>query len=211
MSIPRPAAVICGLGSCLPPKILTNDDVARRAALDITDEWIRTRTGIQRRRHAGPDVSTGDLATAAGEAALQSASGWAPDLVILATTTPDRRCPATAPEIAHRLGLTDVPAFDLAAVCSGFVYATAVASGMLLAGLYARPLVIAAETYSRIIDPADRDTAPLFGDGAGAVCLRRGATDEPGAITAVDLGADGSGSDLIAIAAGGSRHPYATD
>ncbi|MGW2630655.1 beta-ketoacyl-ACP synthase III [Streptomyces chattanoogensis] len=203
---PSPTAVISGIGYCLPPRVLTNDEVARRGVLDTTDAWIRSRTGIARRRQADPGTSTGDLAVAAGRAALRSA-GTRADLVLLATTTPDRRCPGTAPDVAHRLGLGPVPAFDLAAVCSGFVYGLTVATSLVRSGVCARPLVIGAETYSTIIDPLDRDTAVIFGDGAGAVLLRGGEDGEPGAVVATDLGADGSGSDLIAIGAGGSRQP----
>lgn len=206
MTARQHTAVVTGIGSCLPPRVLSNDEVTRRGVLDTTDAWIRSRTGIARRREVAPGTSTGDLATAAGRAALESA-GARPDLVVLATTTPDRRCPGTAPEVAHRLGLGTVAAFDLAAVCSGFVYGLAVATSLVRGGVCARPLVIGAETYSTIVDPLDRDTAVLFGDGAGAVVLRPGRDDEPGAVTAVDLGADGGGSDLIAICAGGSRQP----
>src|SRR4051812_43069176 len=116
-----PTAAISGIGSCLPPHIFSNEEIARRGGLETTDEWIRSRTGIARRRQVHAGTSTGDLAVAAGRAALSSADALA-DLVLVATTTPDRRCPATAPEVADRLGLGTVPAFDLAAVCSGFLY-----------------------------------------------------------------------------------------
>lgn len=198
-------AVAAGLGSSLPPETVANHDLAER--LDTSDEWIRTRTGIAARRRADPWTTTGDLAVAAGRAALVSAGGESPELVVLATTTPDRRCPATAPEVAHRLGLGEVPAFDLSAVCSGFVYATGVADAVIRSGLYRSVLVIGAETYSRIIDPEDRDTAVIFGDGAGAVLYRSGDPAEPGAVHGVELGSDGGGADLVAIAAGGSRLP----
>ncbi|MDF4251987.1 beta-ketoacyl-ACP synthase 3 [Streptomyces sp. WMMB303] len=205
------AGVVCGIGASLPPAQRSNADVAREGDLATSDEWIRSRTGIARRRRAGPGIATGDLAAAAGGAALESSGGAAPDLVLLATTTPDRRCPATAPEVAHRLALGPVPAFDLAAVCSGFVYALTVATGLVRSGFCERPLVIGAETYSTIVDPRDRDTAVIFGDGAGAVLLRAGERGEPGEVLAWDLGADGAGSDLIAIAAGGSAAPGASD
>ncbi|MCB5908835.1 beta-ketoacyl-ACP synthase III [Streptomyces pinistramenti] len=201
-----PTAVINGLGSCLPPRVLTNDDVRRRGVLDTSDAWIRSRTGIARRRAADDDISTGDLAVAAGRAAQESAAARA-DLVLVATTTPDRRCPATAPEVADRLGLGTVPAFDLSAVCSGFLYGLVVATALIRTGVCTRPLVIGAETYSRIIDPLDRDTAVIFGDGAGAVLLRAGDRAEPGALAGTDWGADGTGADLIAITAGGARQP----
>ncbi|MFF7881209.1 beta-ketoacyl-ACP synthase III [Streptomyces sp. NPDC020794] len=200
------AAVVCGIGTCLPERVVSNDDLAAR--LDTSDAWIRSRTGIARRRIVEPGTSTGDLAVAAGRAALDSA-GHGADFVLLATTTPDRPCPATAPEVAHRLGLGEVPAMDVSAVCSGFVYAVTVARSLMASGTCARPLVIGAEVYTSIIDPLDRDTAVIFGDGAGAVVLREGGATEPGALRAVDLGSDGSGGELITVAAGGSRRPGA--
>ncbi|MEU2718488.1 beta-ketoacyl-ACP synthase III [Streptomyces sp. NPDC007205] len=197
-------AVICGLGTCLPERIVTNEDLA--ASLDTSDEWIRTRTGIHRRRMVAPGTSTSDLAVSAGQAALVS-GGQIADFVLLATTTPDRPCPATAPEVAHRLGLDEVPAVDVAAVCSGFVYALGLAEALVRAGACHQPLVIGAEVYTSIIDPQDRNTAVIFGDGAGAMLLRRGHREEPGAIRAVELGSAGAGSGLITVAAGGSRIP----
>ncbi|MFF7020264.1 beta-ketoacyl-ACP synthase III [Streptomyces klenkii] len=199
-------ATVVGIGSCLPDRVLDNDDVIARGSLDTSGTWIRSRTGIGRRRYVPPGVSTGDLAVAAGAAAMRSA-GTAPDLVLLATTTPDHHCPATAPAVAHRLGLDGVPAFDLSAVCSGFVYGLVTATALVRAGACNTPLVIGAETYSAIIDPHDRETAPLFGDGAGAVVLRAGPPGAPGAVRAADLGSDGSGDQLIVIPDGGSRHP----
>ncbi|MFI0859415.1 beta-ketoacyl-ACP synthase 3 [Streptomyces smyrnaeus] len=200
------ATVVCGIGASLPPQVRSNEDVAHDGGLATTDAWVRSRTGIARRRRAAAGVATGDLAAAAGRAALESAAAR-PDMLLLATTTPDRRCPATAPEVAHRLGLGEIPAFDLAAVCSGFVYAVTVATGLVRSGVCGRPLVVGAETYSTIVDPHDRDTAVVFGDGAGAVLLRTGEHGEPGEVIASDLGADGSGSDLISIASGGSSAP----
>ncbi|WP_052229770.1 beta-ketoacyl-ACP synthase III [Streptomyces sp. CT34] len=206
---PRRAAAICGIGSSLPPRVISNEELTRQGSLQTSDAWIRSRTGIVNRRRAAPGTATGDLATGAGRAALESAGGPPPDLLLLATTTPDRHCPATAPEVAHRLGLSTIPAFDLAAVCSGFVYGMSLATALLLSGDCARPLVIAAETYSSIIDPLDRDTAYIFGDGAGAVVLRGAHPGQPGAVIATDLGSDGSRCDLIAINGGGSRMPLA--
>ncbi|WP_063772012.1 beta-ketoacyl-ACP synthase III [Kitasatospora mediocidica] len=204
------SAVLTGLGACLPVREISNHDLAR--TLDTSDEWIRTRTGITARRWVDPPTSTGDLALGAAEAALRSAhdgnSTPPPDTVLLATTTPDRRCPATAPEVASRLGLTGAAAFDLGAVCSGFVYALATAAGLISAGISSTVLVIGAETYSTIIDRTDRGTAVIFGDGAGAALLRAGEPGEPGALLAFDLGSDGAHGDFIAIGAGGSRHPH---
>jgi 3-oxoacyl-[acyl-carrier-protein] synthase-3 len=184
--------------------VVTNADLA--AHLDTSDDWIRSRTGIRQRRMVSAGTSTGDLAVAAGQAAMES-GGQDVDFVLLATTTPDRPCPATAPEVAHRLGLGEVPAMDVAAVCSGFVYALSLADALVRAGTCERPLVIGAEVYTSIIDPRDRDTAVIFGDGAGAVLLRRGRGGEPGAVRAVDLGSAGSGCELIMVPAGGSRRP----
>ncbi|TDD28857.1 ketoacyl-ACP synthase III [Actinomadura sp. KC06] len=201
------ASVICGLGSSLPTRVVTNEDLTA-AGLDTTDEWITRRTGISERRWAEEAVSTGDLATAAGRSALESADSPDADLVLVATSTPDRPLPATAPDVAHRLGLNHCPAFDMAAVCTGFLYALVAADALVQAGRYSRILVIGAETYSRIIDPRDRDTAAIFGDGAGAVLLRPGNADEPGAIGAAVLASDGARSDLIKVTAGGARLPH---
>ena len=143
----------------------------------------------------------------AGAAALTSAGVDSVDLVLLATTTPDHPCPATAPSVARALGLDRVAAFDLSAVCTGFVYGLATAAGFLETGVAQRVLLIGADTFSTILDPADRGTAAVFGDGAGAVVLRRGTADEPGALLAFDLGSDGDLVDLITVRAGGSRYP----
>ncbi|WP_328580894.1 beta-ketoacyl-ACP synthase III [Streptomyces sp. NBC_00370] len=190
------AAVVTGLGTCLPETVVTNDDLAQH--LDTDHAWIQSRTGIERRRRAAAGTGTGDLAVAAGAAALKSAGRDTCDLVLLATTTPDRRCPATAPSVASRLGV-EAAAFDLSAVCSGFVYGLTVAAAMITAGTCQRALVIGADVYSTIVDPTDRATAVVFGDGAGAVVLERGRADQPGAVLHAELGSDGTGSDLITI------------
>lgn len=197
------AARLTGLGSHLPETVVTNDMLAER--LDTSDEWIRTRTGIAQRHVAPAGVTTGDLAVAAAEAALSSAGIDKVDLVVLATTTPDNPCPSTAPSVATRLGLVDTAAFDVSAVCSGFVYALDVASGLVECGRYDSALVIGAETFTHLLDPDDRTTAAIFGDGAGAVVLTAGRRDEPGAILASSLGSDGSKRDAITVAGGGSR------
>ncbi|SCF38338.1 beta-ketoacyl-ACP synthase III [Micromonospora mirobrigensis] len=196
-------AVICGVGAALPPRVVTNDELS--AYLDTSDEWIRQRTGIRTRRRVDPGTATADLATEAGARALASAGVTDVDAVVLATATPDRLVPATAPEVATRLGLTGVAAYDVAAVCSGFVYGLASAAGLVATGDFRRVLLIGAEAYSTIIDPKDRTTAAIFGDGAGAVVLRAGGPGEPGAIGPVDLGSDGSLVELGMIPAGGSR------
>jgi 3-oxoacyl-[acyl-carrier-protein] synthase III len=201
-----PYAVLRGLGAHLPSRRVTNAELA--TLFETSDEWITTRTGIRERYWAAPGQSTGDLATEAGRAALKSAGlDDGPDvgLLIVATTTPDHPCPGTAPDVAARLGLGHAAAYDIAAVCSGFVYALEAAANAIQAGRVERALVIGAETYSTILSPNDRTTSVIFGDGAGAVVLGRGADDEPGRLLGFDLGSDGSGKDLIRIPAGGSR------
>lgn len=198
-------AVVCGIGYWLPDRVVTNTQLCER--LDVSEDWIEARTGISRRRWAGPGEATSDLAVEAGRAALKSAGGGPVDAVVLATTTPDHRCPATAPDVAARLGLNGVAAFDVSAVCTGFVYGLATAAGFIAAGLAERVLLVAAETFSTLLDPDDPTTRPIFGDGAGAVVLRRGRADEPGALGPLVLGSDGDRGDLITVKAGGSRLP----
>jgi 3-oxoacyl-[acyl-carrier-protein] synthase-3 len=197
------AAVVAGLGGWLPPNVVTNHDLS--AELDTTDEWIRSRTGIGRRHVVEPGMATSHLATEAGRNALRSADVAGVDAVVVATSTPDRSCPATAPEVASKLGMNGVPAFDVAAVCTGFIYALATASGLVSARLADSVLVIGADVFSTILDPADRTTRVIFGDGAGAVVLRAGEETEPGALLGFDLGSDGERSDLILVPGGGSR------
>ncbi|KJK48696.1 3-oxoacyl-ACP synthase [Lentzea aerocolonigenes] len=192
------AAVLCGLGSFVPPTVVDND--ALSAELDTSDQWIRSRTGISQ-RHIASGLSTSDLAVRAGREALKSVEGV--DALVLATSTPDRPCPATAPAVAAELGLGEVAAFDVAAVCTGFVYALANAAGLIATGVADRVLVIGADTFSTILDPADRTTRAIFGDGAGAVVLRAGRADEPGALQGFQLGSDGSRADLITQRRGG--------
>ena len=203
------AAVITGIGSALPSRVVTNEELSSR--LDTSDEWIRSRTGIRARHVIDPGMATSDLGVAAGEAALKSAEAPEVDAVLLATTTPDRPCPATAPDIASRLGLGVVPAFDISAVCSGFVYGLAVGGGLVAGGIARSVLVIGADTYSTILNPEDRNTTPIFGDGAGAVVLRAGTAGELGALGPFDLGSDGTLADLITIPAGGSRQRSSPD
>jgi 3-oxoacyl-[acyl-carrier-protein] synthase-3 len=199
----RPAAVLCGLGGALPARVVTNAELAGR--LDTSDAWITSRTGIRQRHVATAGTATSDLAVEAGARALKSSGSAEADAVVLATTTPDRPCPATAPEVAARLGLTGVAAFDVGGVCTGFLYALASGVGLVCAGLAERVLVVGADTFSTILNPADRSTAVVFGDGAGGVVLRAGHPDEPGALGAFDLGSDGGSAELIQVAAGGSR------
>ncbi|MFI1470009.1 beta-ketoacyl-ACP synthase III [Streptomyces wuyuanensis] len=201
-----PAAILGGLGTYLPPRRVSNEELADR--FDTSDEWIRTRTGIRQRRWADTGQSTGDLATEAGHRALKSAGlclGADVGLVVLATTTPDHPCPATAPDVAARLGLGQAAAYDISAVCSGFVYALEVAANAIEAGRVDTALVIGAETYSTILNPHDRTTSVIFGDGAGAAVLRKGDAGQLGSFAGFDLGTDGANKDLIWIPGGGSR------
>ncbi|MGW1393879.1 beta-ketoacyl-ACP synthase III [Streptomyces nigra] len=197
------AAVLAGVGGFVPPRVVTNEELSRR--LDTSDAWIRTRTGIAERRVVDAGTSTGDLAVEAGGRALKNAGADGADLVVVATTTPDRPCPATAPTVAARLGLAGVPAYDVAAVCSGFLYALQAGASAVTAGFADRVLVIGAESYSTILDPEDRTTSVIFGDGAGAALLRAGERTEPGAVLDVHLGSDGAMADLITVRGGGSE------
>jgi 3-oxoacyl-[acyl-carrier-protein] synthase-3 len=164
-------SVVLGCGSYLPARILSNDELAK--SVQTTDEWIVQRTGIRERHIAAAGELTSDLALHAARAALANAKVEASsiDLIVLATSTPDQTFPATAVSVQAGLGITHGAAFDLQAVCSGFVYALAVTDGMLKSGGYKRALVIGAETFSRILDWNDRTTCVLFGDGAGALVL----------------------------------------
>jgi 3-oxoacyl-[acyl-carrier-protein] synthase III len=200
------APVLCGLGSWTPPDVITNEELAR--ALNTTDKWIRNRTGIALRHVASPGMATSELAVEAGQRALKSAGFETVDALILATTTPDRPCPATAPEVASRLGLGAIAAFDVAAVCTGFIYALAAGAGLIAAGIADRVLVIGAEVFTGILNPRERATRVIFGDGAGAAVLQAGSLDDMGVIGPFTLGSDGSGADLITVRAGGSRLPY---
>lgn len=192
-------SVVVGTGSYLPARILTNDELARM--VDTSDEWIVQRTGIRQRHIAAEGELTSDLATNAARRALDSA-GLTPadiDLIIVATTTPDRTFPATAVAVQTKLGMTHGAAFDIQAVCSGFVFGLTTADSMMKAGLARRALVIGAETMSRLLDWTDRTTCVLFGDGAGAVVLAREEGDDPEAsgVLAARLRSDGRHQDKL--------------
>lgn len=202
-------AVLAGLGALLPPVTVGNSELC--GSLDTTAEWIVTRTGIRERRKITPGMSVIDLAVEAGKRAMESANEQTVDAVVLATTSPDRLCPAGAPEVASRLGLGTVAAFDLTSACSGFVYGLAVSTGLIDAGVAEKVLFIGAEAFTTMVNPADRNTAPLFGDGAGAVVLRRGDDGELGAVGGFDLGTDGSRAGILAIPAGGTRQRSMSD
>jgi 3-oxoacyl-[acyl-carrier-protein] synthase-3 len=198
---------ILGSGSALPRRVVTNAELAER--VDTSDEWIIERTGIRQRHIAEPDETTATLATAAARAALADAGIDAADvgLIVLATATPDNTFPATATKVQQALGCNGGVAFDVAAVCSGFLYALTVADSLLRTGMARRALVIGAETFSRILDWDDRATCVLFGDGAGAVVLEApvvgAAADGPG-ILGSRLHADGAQHDLLYVDGGPS-------
>jgi 3-oxoacyl-[acyl-carrier-protein] synthase III len=187
-------SVVLGCGSYLPNQVLTNADLARK--IDTSDEWIVQRTGIHERRIAAPGEVTSQMATHAARAALAHArlDPQAIDLILLATSTPDNTFPASAVTVQAELGITHGAAFDVQAVCSGFVYALATADALLKSGAFSRALVIGAETFSRLLDWTDRTTCVLFGDGAGAVVLEAqelpGTPQDRGVLT-VKLRSDG--------------------
>ncbi|MFD0306431.1 beta-ketoacyl-ACP synthase III [Streptomyces sp. NPDC127119] len=201
---PAPASVITGIGYWLPPTVLTNDSLGDR--LGTSAEWLSSRTGISSRHVVAPGTSTADLAVKAGRKAMESAGTDRVDAVLVATVTPDRVCPPVAPEVAARLGQPGTAAFDVGAACSGFLYGLAVARGLIAARTARQVLVVGAETMTSIVDPQDPATSAIFADGAGAVVLRAGGPDEPGAVGPVVLGSDGSCADLIEVPAGRSRH-----
>ncbi len=198
---------LIGTGSYLPARIVTNDELAQR--VDTSDEWIQQRSGIRQRHVAADGETTADLAAAAAVKALEAAgiTAQALDLIILATTTPDDTFPSTATKVQARLGMHHGAAFDVQAVCSGFVYALAIADNFIKAGQAKTILVIGAETFTRILDWEDRTTCVLFGDGAGAVILQ--AAEGTGAVTdrgilSTHLHSDGRERDILYVDGGPS-------
>ncbi len=196
-----PHSRVTGTGSYLPPRRLTNDDLAAQLAangIETSDQWIVERTGIRVRHFAAPDVGSSELAVQAARRALEAANLDAGhiDLIIVATSTPDMVFPSTACLVQQKLGVAGCAAFDVQAVCSGFVYALTVADSMIRTGAATKALVIGAEVFSRILDFKDRGTCVLFGDGAGAVVLE--ASETPG-ILASELHADGRHVDILCV------------
>ena len=197
----KPYSRITGTGSYLPPRRVTNADLVAELALqgtETSDDWIVDRTGIRARHFAAPDVTTSDLAAHAARQALEAADvpASAIDLIIVATSTPDMVFPSAACILQNKLGIAGCAAFDVQAVCSGFVYALTIADAMIRTGSAGKALVIGSEVFSRILDFRDRTTCVLFGDGAGAVVLE--ASDVPG-ILASDLHADGRHVDILCV------------
>jgi len=196
---------ISGLGTCLPDRVVTNDDLT--AALNTSDQWIRQRTGIGARRVADPEVAASDLAVPAARQALQRA-GVGPEavgLVLVASISHDQPLPSTASRVAYELGATQAGACDLSAGCAGFVYGLALAAAAVAAGLHEHVLIVGAEITTRILDWQDRRTAVLFGDAAGAAVVSP--AHGAGRILGFDLANEGSGAELLTIPAGGSRLP----
>ncbi|MEM6546872.1 MAG: beta-ketoacyl-ACP synthase III [Pseudomonadota bacterium] len=200
-------AQVVGCGHYLPERVITNDELAAR--IDTSDEWIRARTGIRQRHIAAEGEKTSDLAIAAGLAALEQ-GGMEPgdlDAVLIATATPDQTFPSTATRVQAALGMHNGFAFDLQAVCAGFIYALASANGLILSGQAKRVMVIGAETFSRILDWQDRSTCVLFGDGAGAVILEategRGGAGDRG-LLGLCLHSDGKHNQILYVSGGPS-------
>ncbi len=198
-----------GCGHYLPERVVTNEELAAR--IDTSDEWIATRTGIRARHLAAQDEKTSDLAIAAARAALESAgiSAASLDAIVLATATPDQTFPSTATRVQHGLGMLNGFAFDLQAVCAGFIFALANADGLIRSGQARRVMVIGAETFSRILDWDDRTTCVLFGDGAGAIILE--ATDGTGSaedrgVLATCLHSDGAHNRILYVSGGPSTN-----
>jgi 3-oxoacyl-[acyl-carrier-protein] synthase-3 len=203
-----PRVTIAGTGSYLPERILTNADLEKM--VDTTDEWIVTRTGIRTRHIARDDEATSDMAAVAAKRALEAA-GVAPealDLILVATVTPDMMFPNTAALVQEKIGAKRAYGFDIEAACSGFIYAVETAKNFIAAGAAENVLVIGAEKLSTVTDWTDRSTCVLFGDGAGAVVMRRG---ESGGILGSVMGSDGALGNLLNIPAGGSRMPSSAE
>jgi 3-oxoacyl-[acyl-carrier-protein] synthase-3 len=200
---------ILGIGSYVPERVLTNKDIEKM--MDTSDEWIVERTGIRERHIAAEGQATSDLATEAAQRALEDAgiSAKELDLIIVATVTPDMSFPSVACLVQNNIKATKAAAFDITAVCSGFVYGLAIGSQFIKTGTYRKVLVIGAETLSKITDWTDRNTGMIFGDGAGAVVLSE--TLPEYGILGVNLGAEGAGGDLLKLPAGGSRQPTSAE
>lgn len=202
---------LAGTGRYVPEKVLSNRDL--ESMIDTSDEWIVQRTGIRERHIAAEGESTSDLAAEAGRMALEKA-GLDPldlDAIILATLTPDTYCPAGACYVQKLLGASNACSFDLSAACTGFVYGITVGSSLVRAGVHRNVLVIGAETLSRFIDYADRNTCILFGDGAGAAVLSRAEEGSESKLLDHYLRSDGNGTGLIIMPGGGSRRPASAE
>jgi 3-oxoacyl-[acyl-carrier-protein] synthase-3 len=202
-------AAITGWGKAVPDRVVTNAELA--AVTGVDEEWILRRTGIRERRVAAPSDLTSSLAVLAGRRALARAgvNADALDLVLVATTTPDRMIPATGPIVQSALGASRAGAFDVNAACAGFLVGLITATGLIESGAMTRCLVIGSEILSRFVRLSDRNTSILFGDGAGAAVLER--SQEPAGLLSTDLRSDGTGTSLVELPAGGSERPASSD
>jgi 3-oxoacyl-[acyl-carrier-protein] synthase-3 len=199
------AVGIVGTGAYLPPNIITNKDLEKM--VDTTDEWIKSRSGIEERRVTGPDMATSDMAVEAAKKALVDA-GVGPEeieLIIMATVTPDNAYPSAACTVQQKLGAVNAAAFDLAAGCSGYMYGLAVGTQFIKSGFYKKVLVIGGDNLSKFTNWSDRATCVLFGDGAGGAVLSE--VEEGYGLLSFELGADGTGGELLILPAGGSKLP----
>ncbi len=202
---------ISGTGSYLPEKTLSNTDLEK--LVDTNDAWIRERTGISRRHIAAPHEATSDLSVEAAKRALKD-SGVSPqdiELIICATITPDHIMPSTACIIQHKLGMNTIPAFDLQAACSGFLYSLSMADQFIRTGFYKNILIVGAEVLSRYINYKDRETCILFGDGAGAFVISRAEPNDKNIVFSTHMHSEGSLADLLIVNSGGSRLPNTTE
>lgn len=199
---------VAGVGSYLPERVLSNQDLEKM--VETTDQWIKERTGIERRHLAAEGEYTSDLCLKATERALKDANLKASDLdlILIATSTPDQVMPNTATVLQHKLGITDIPCLDLSAACSGFVYSLSVADQFIRTGMYKNILVIGAEILHRMVNYKDRETCILFGDGAGAWVLTRTDYEAKDGIFSSHLRANGEVGDLFVLPAGGSKLPF---
>jgi 3-oxoacyl-[acyl-carrier-protein] synthase-3 len=208
-----PKSRILGTGHFLPPKVRTNDDIAKMG-VETSDRWIRERTGIQQRRIAPEGIVTSDMATRAAASALEIAKvdAKAVDMIIVGTVTPDMPMPATAVFVQQKLGIKHYcPSFDLSAACAGFIYGLSIADKFVASGAAQHVLVIGAELLSRVIDWEDRTTCVLFGDGAGAVLVGRNDTNSNRGILGTLVHSDGTFAESLMIPGGGSRTPQSKD
>ncbi|MCC7084167.1 MAG: ketoacyl-ACP synthase III [Pirellulales bacterium] len=202
-----PGVQIVGVGSYVPEVVVRNEDLAKYGC---DPEWIIQRTGIRERRHAPPEMSTSDLAVAAARRAIDRAGAavYDIDLIVLGTFTPDLPIPSTATQIQHKLGAR-CAAFDVSAACAGFAYALVTGAQFVGTGCSKLALIVGADCNSRIVQPHDHKTYPLFGDGAGAVLVTRGADDQ--GLISFAIGADGAGEEMLCMKAGGSRNPTSAE
>jgi len=207
----RQSARLVSVGSYVPERVVTNAELAR--IVDTTDEWIVTRTGIRERRFAAPDEAASDMALIAAEEIMAQA-GVAPselDFVIVPTSTPDHFFPSTAAILAERIGARGAAAYDLSAACAGFVYGLSQAAALVESGLAGHVLVVGSDQLGKMQDMTDRSTCILFGDAAGGALISAGDESTTGGFLGFEIGADGSGADLLTIPAGGSRQPITAE